>query len=195
VFEDDKQLVRRLLAGDERGFGQFFDRYSHLLAAFVLRRTRLDRATVEDVVQNALIRTVHSLGQYRGEASLLTWMCQIARSELADRQRREQRRPRVVSYDADAGLGAAVEQIAAADATAPVADLGDDVRGEAVWQTLAALPERQARVLELKYGDDLSVEEIAVQMGMTVIAAQSLLARARSAFREAWAQNKQPGER
>jgi RNA polymerase sigma-70 factor (ECF subfamily) len=194
VFEDDKQLVRRLLAGDERGFGQFFDRYSHRLAAFVVRRTRLDRAAVEDVVQNAMIRAVRSLGQYRGEASLLTWMCQIARSELADRQRREQRRPQVISYDADAGLGAAVDQIAVADAIGPVAGFDDGARGEAVWQTLAALPDRQARVLELKYGDDLSVEEIAVQLGVTVTAAQSLLARARNAFREAWAQTNQPGE-
>ena len=194
MFEDDKQLVQRLLAGDERGFGQFFDRYAHLLAAFVVRRTRLDRAAVEDVVQNAMIRTVRSLGQYRGEASLLTWMCQIARSELADRQRREQRRPKITSYDADAGLGAAVEQIAAADAIRPVVAFGDGARGEAVRQTLAALPERQAQVLELKYGDDLSVEEIAVQLGMTVTAAQSLLARARSAFRDAWAQTNQPGE-
>jgi RNA polymerase sigma-70 factor (ECF subfamily) len=194
VYEDDKQLVRRLLAGDERGFGQFFDRYSHLLVAFVMRRTGLDHAAVEDVVQNSMIRTVRSLGQYRGEASLLTWMCQIARSELVDRQRREQRRPQVISYDADARLGAAVEQIAAADATGPVVALGNGARGEAARQTLAALPERQARALELKYGDDLSVAEIAVQMGMTVTAAQSLLARARNAFREAWTQTNQPGE-
>jgi RNA polymerase sigma-70 factor (ECF subfamily) len=194
VFEDDKQLVRRLLAGDERGFEQFFGRYSQLLAAFVLRRTRLDRAAVEDVVQNAMIRAVRSLGQYRGEASLLTWMCQIARSELADQQRRDQRRPQLASYDADARLGVAVEQIAAAEAAGPAAGFGEGVHSEAVWQTLAGLPERQARVLELKYGDDLSVEEIAVQMGMTVTAAQSLLARARSAFRDAWQQTHPSGE-
>jgi RNA polymerase sigma-70 factor, ECF subfamily len=192
VFEDDKQLIRRLLAGDERGFEEFFGRYSQLLAAFVLRRTRLDRAAVEDVVQNAMIRAVRSLAQYRGEASLLTWMCQIARSELADQQRRDQRRPQLTSYDADSGLGVAVEQIAA-QAAVSAAGFGEGMHSEAVWQTLAGLPERQARVLELKYGDDLSVEEIAVQMGMTVTAAQSLLARARSAFRDAW-ETHQSGE-
>jgi RNA polymerase sigma-70 factor (ECF subfamily) len=193
VFEEDKQLVRRLLAGDERSFEQFFGRYSQLLAAFVLRRTQLDRATVEDVVQNAMIRAMNSLAQYRAEASLLTWMCQIARSELADQQRREQRRPKLASYDTDAALGELVAQTASAGAASGTA-LAGGVRSEAVWQTLGSLPERQARALELKYGDDLSVEEIAVQMGMTVTAAQSLLARARGAFRDAWAQLNTSGE-
>lgn len=193
MFEEDKQLVRRLLAGDERSFEQFFGRYSQLLAAFVLRRTQLDRAAVEDVVQNAMIRAMNSLAQYRAEASLLTWMCQIARSELADQQRREQRRPKLASYDADAALGALVAQTASASA-ASGAGLADGVHSEAVWQTLGRLPERQVRVLELKYGDDLSVEDIAVQMGMTVTAAQSLLARARGAFRDAWAQLNTSGE-
>ena len=193
MFEEDKQLVRRLLAGDERSFEQFFGRYSQLLAAFVLRRTQLDRAAVEDVVQNAMIRAMNSLAQYRAEASLLTWMCQIARSELADQQRREQRRPKLASYDTDAALGELVAQTASAGAASGTA-LAGGVRSEAVWQTLGSLPERQARALELKYGDDLSVEEIAVQMGMTVTAAQSLLARARGAFRDAWAQLNTSGE-
>ena len=192
MFEEDKQLVRRLLAGDERSFEQFFGRYSQLLAAFVLRRTQLDRATVEDVVQNAMIRAMNSLAQYRAEASLLTWMCQIARSELADQQRREQRRPKLASYDTDAALGALVAQTASAGAASGAGP--DGVHSEAVWQTLGRLPERQARALELKYGDDLSVEDIAVQMGMTVTAAQSLLARARGAFRDAWAQLNASGE-
>lgn len=193
MFEEDKQLVRRLLAGDERSFEQFFGRYSQLLAAFVLRRTQLDRTAVEDVVQNAMIRAMNSLAQYRAEASLLTWMCQIARSELADQQRREQRRPKLASYDTDAALGALVAQTASAGA-ASGAGLADGVHSEAVFQTLGRLPERQARALELKYGDDLSVEDIAVQMGMTVTAAQSLLARARGAFRDTWAQLNASGE-
>jgi DNA-directed RNA polymerase specialized sigma24 family protein len=43
--------------------------------------------------------------------------------------------------------------------------------------------------LEAKYGDGLSVEEIAAMLGVTTIAAQSLLARAREAFRDLWIAN------
>jgi DNA-directed RNA polymerase specialized sigma24 family protein len=49
--------------------------------------------------------------------------------------------------------------------------------------------------LEAKYGDGLSVEEIAALLGVTTTAAQSLLARAREAFRDRWrATNRNSGE-
>ena len=51
---------------------------------------------------------------------------------------------------------------------------------------LELLPDRYAQALEAKYGDGLSVEEIARQLDLSVIAAQSLLARARNLFREHW---------
>jgi RNA polymerase sigma-70 factor (ECF subfamily) len=53
-------------------------------------------------------------------------------------------------------------------------------------QVLETLPEHYARALEAKYGDGLSVEEIARQLGLTVVATQSLLARARETFRKLW---------
>ena len=59
----------------------------------------------------------------------------------------------------------------------------------AVITALNALPERYALALEAKYGDGLAVEEIAVLLGVTTVAAQSLLARAREAFRDLWLAN------
>ena len=53
-------------------------------------------------------------------------------------------------------------------------------------QVLAAMPEHYARALEAKYGDGLSVEDIARELGLTSTAAQSLLARARQTFRARW---------
>jgi RNA polymerase sigma-70 factor (ECF subfamily) len=54
------------------------------------------------------------------------------------------------------------------------------------------LPARYARALEWKYGDGFSVDEIARMLGLTTIAAQSLLARARVAFKQSWPQELQP---
>ena len=56
-----------------------------------------------------------------------------------------------------------------------------------VHAALDYLPQRYAQVLELKYLEDLSVETIAVRLGVTAITVQSLLARARTAFRDATA--------
>jgi RNA polymerase sigma-70 factor (ECF subfamily) len=71
----------------------------------------------------------------------------------------------------------------------PSAQVEAELHGAAVLRTLNSLPERYALALEAKYGDGLSVEEIAAMLGVTTIAAQSLLARAREAFRDLWLAN------
>ena len=185
MFDEDRQLARQLASGDQRVFHAFFDRYAPLLTAFVLRRSNLDRTSAEDVVQNVLIRALRALPGYRGEASLLTWLCQICHSELADGHRRARRRPATVSMDSDDTASAAVGQLRANSELDQEREAlsGDEA---AALRVLERLPERYAYALEWKYGDDMSVEEIARQLGITVTAAQSLLARAREAFREAW---------
>jgi RNA polymerase sigma-70 factor (ECF subfamily) len=179
VFEEDRQLARRVLDGDEQGFRVFFDRYAPLLVGFVLRRSGSGFAAAEDVVQDVMIKAMRSLPQYRAEASLYTWLCQICRSEMADSRRRDARRPVALSMDADGSAAAAVYNL-----PAPVELQGG--ADEGVLQVLKGLPEHHARILEMKYGDEQSVEEIARNLGITVTAAQSLLARARNGFREDW---------
>jgi RNA polymerase sigma factor (sigma-70 family) len=68
----------------------------------------------------------------------------------------------------------------------PAAEVEAELHRVAVIEALNALPERYALALEAKYGDGLSVDEIAAVLGVTPIAAQSLLARAREAFRDHW---------
>jgi RNA polymerase sigma-70 factor, ECF subfamily len=193
VFEDDKRLARRLLEGDHAAFDSFFERSAQRLANFVMRRSGLDPAAAEDIVQNAMIKALRSLQGYRGEASLFTWMCEICRSELANYHQKAERRAAHVSLDTDDDCRRTVLKLVAAPALEPQASLDRDELAETVLRTLRNLPERYARILEWKYGDDLSVQEIGHMLGVTTIAAQSLLARARDAFRDAW-RELEPGE-
>ena len=184
VFSEDQELVQRLLDGDHRAFRRFMDRYAQRLAAFVARRCG-DSTAVEDLVQNTLIRAMRALAQYRAEASLYTWLCQVACSEMLDQRRRAQRRVPTVSLHHDEFAGV-VEALP--DPEGCPGGLPDSLPGDAVLATLERLPRRYARVLEWKYGDEASVEEIGRLLGIGATAAQSLLARARSAFRETWEQ-------
>jgi RNA polymerase sigma factor (sigma-70 family) len=68
----------------------------------------------------------------------------------------------------------------------PAAEVQAAWDSEAVIRALNALPERYALALEAKYGDGLSVKEIGDLLGLTPIATQSLLARARELFRTRW---------
>jgi RNA polymerase sigma-70 factor (ECF subfamily) len=179
-------LVERMRAGDQRAFDEFFDVSARRLAAFIARRSALDSASLEDIVQCTLIKAVRKLDSYRGEAALFTWISEICRHELADVRRKAARRPAHVSLDETATTQDVVAQLCAPEHREPEAELEAATQRVAVMQILNSLPEHYARALEAKYGDGLSVEDIARQLELTVIGAQSLLARARKAFRERW---------
>ena len=186
VFQEDLQLARRLIGGDPHTFRLFVDGYAQRLAAFVMRHTGADHASAEDIVQDTLIRAIRALPQYRGEASLYTWLCQICRSEMVDQHRKAVRRPQTVSLDAHPRIAALV------DARAAPEELPFDLSGAgsgskaAILRSLALIPGRYAQALEWKYGDDASVDEIGRMLGISSVAAQSLLAGAREALRDVW---------
>jgi RNA polymerase sigma-70 factor (ECF subfamily) len=173
-------------AGDQAAFDAFFAAYAPRLAAFVARRSSLDRAGIEDMVQASLIKAIRNLESFRGEASLFTWLCTISRRELASLHRKMQRQPVHESADGDTATRDRLLELRVPSDKEPPDELELEVRQAAVAKALNSLPERYARVLEWKYGDGFSVEEIAGMLGLTPIAVQSLLARARKEFKEVW---------
>jgi len=182
-------------AGERRAFDEFFHAYAPRLVAFIARRSGLDDASVEDIVQNTLVKAMRNLSNYRGEASLFTWLTQIGRHELADAMRKAARRPLHLSLQDSDHVARLASQLRLAPHQEPAAQAEAEIAAAAVIEALNSLPERYSLALEAKYGDGLSVEEIAALLGVTTTAAQSLLARAREAFRERWrASNSNPGD-
>lgn len=187
MHEEDRQLVTKLLAGEEASFRLFFQDYFPRIFRFILRRVG-DEEAARDIVQAALGKGVQKLELYRGEASLFTWLCQIARHELADSMARTARQlpilRGVVAWEDDPQVRASLESIPSDGDAEPEAVRQREELAVIVHAALDYLPQRYARVLELKYLEDLPVETIAERLGVTAITVQSLLARARSAFRE-----------
>lgn len=186
--ESDRDLVRRLLAGDERAFTVFFDSFFPRLYRFALVRLGQDESAAQDVVQQALCKAMRGIGSWRGEASLFTWLCQICRNELAGycrKRGREQGRTLLLEDHPD--IRAALESTGIAAQGDPVAAFRRTEVARLVQATLDYLPDRYGDALEWKYMEGLAVEEIATRLGTTAVAAQSLLARARHAFRDAFA--------
>ena len=137
-------------------------------------------------MQATLTKAMRKLADYRGEAALFTWLCQICRREIVDRVRAEKRRSeRVVLIDDQPDLRAAMESIEAPDEYDLVKSYGRAEFGRLIQSVLDRLPVRYGDALEWKYVEGHSVEEIGERLGIGHTAAQSLLARARVSFREA----------
>jgi RNA polymerase sigma-70 factor, ECF subfamily len=183
----DGALVRRMRAGEEAAFEEFFESHFHGLYRFALLRVGQDSGLAKEVAQAAICKAFEKLDSYRGEASLFSWLCSICRFEISAHFRRERRSPPLVStFGEDAETRGILESLRCG---------GDDPERRLLRAEVAVmvhlivdhLPPRYAQVLESKYTDGLSVREIAEQMGITPKAAESLLSRARQAFRDAFA--------
>lgn len=181
----ERELVRRMLGGDEGAFDEFFADYFPRLFRFAILRLR-DPDAAEDIVQTSLIAAVRHLSSWRAEAALFTWLCTICRREIAAWEKRTSRRVIVSIADDDPGLRAALDSISAAD-DAPDAGLARADTGRIVQLALDHLPPRYSRALDWKYLEELSVDDIAGRLQCTPKAAESLLTRARDAFRDAFA--------
>ena len=184
MYVEDLELARRVAARDRGAAEAFFDDYFARLYRFVAKRVDQPDAC-EDVVQETMIKAIRNLATYRGEASLFTWLCQIGRNEISNYfQRYGRREAATLSLDDDPNVRAALESL-----DLGVLDQTDRMALEEVVQlTLDHLPERYSSALEWKYLEGLSVEEIADRIGSGVVAAQSLLARARRAFRQGFSE-------
>ena len=184
---EDLALVRRMLAGDEDAFDGFFDAHFAPLYRFALARMGHDEDGAEDVVQAALARAVTKLATFRGEAQLFTWLCTFCRHEISAFYARARRTPPTTTLVEDSPEVRAALESLARTVTSPDSLIHREETARLVHVALDRLPARYGDALEWKYVEELPVVEIAARLELSPKAAESLLTRAREAFRDAFA--------
>jgi RNA polymerase sigma-70 factor (ECF subfamily) len=181
----DRRLARRLGKGDEASFRQFFDASFPRLYRFALARLDGDVEAAADVAQETLVRALDRMSDFRGESSLYTWLCAICRHCIADWTRRRPGRAGAVELDEDApAVRLALEALSRGSAEDPEASLATGELRRLIHATLDALPARYGSALQWRYLDELPVPEVARRLGLPYKATESLLSRARMAFRD-----------
>lgn len=183
-IEQDRALAGAVAGGDAAAFDAFFKEYFPRLFRFALSRVDNDPALAEEIVQRTMCIVVRKMSSYRGEALLFTWLCQICRNELAAVHRQAGERFRTdIAIDDHPAVQAALESMLAGDLR-PESEQRQREIAQFVRATLQHLPSHYALALELKYVEGHSVAEIARELELSEKATESLLTRARNAFRE-----------
>jgi RNA polymerase sigma-70 factor, ECF subfamily len=183
--ERDRALARRMCDGEEAAIAEFCRDYLPRVYRFAAARVRVE-ADADDVVQNVMRNAARRIETFRGDATLISWLFQICRRELAKRYAQIDRAP-ALAIDGDEALRAIVESIEASRSSEPEHAVLRLELTKQLRRALEELPARYADALEMKYVDDLSSKEIAEHLGIGDEATQSLLARARRALREVFA--------
>jgi len=175
----DADLIRAVQAGDAAALETLYHRHLPAVWRFAFARLLGDTATVEDVVSETFLAAVRRIDRLDPDGgSLVGWLIGIARHKIGDVRRR---RVRVHS-----GVAADDQADAAGDTGDPAAPLESAETRAHVADVLDSLPEEQRMALEWKYLEKLSVRDIAHRLGRTEKAAETILYRARKAFREAY---------
>lgn len=187
----DLALVERILAGDRSAFAglmRLHNRRLYRLARAALRSP----SEAEDALQEAYLHAYQSLSQFRGEASLSSWLSRLVLNECFGRLRRHNRRQNVVPI---------VRSPAEIDS---VADLESDLPEQAAARTemralieakLDELPEDFRIVFVLRSIEELSVEETAQTLDIQEATVRSRHFRAKSLLRESLARELDLAER
>ncbi|OGY17492.1 MAG: hypothetical protein A2784_01925 [Candidatus Chisholmbacteria bacterium RIFCSPHIGHO2_01_FULL_48_12] len=177
---EETSLVTRLLGGDEGALKEWVKEYEPRLLRFVVKKMKPEDA--QEVVQDTLLAALDCLPVWSGRSSLWSWMCGIARHEIADFYRKK--RLKTIAFSRFASLEQLVGEM-----SGPEQRLD---RKELVMRIKAAMTQLswgQRQLLQLKYMEELSVDRVAQRLGMTFKATESALFRARRAFAMAFLAN------
>jgi RNA polymerase sigma-70 factor, ECF subfamily len=177
---EDVRLMHLVGAGDTQAFEQLIERHQSLVAGTVARMLG-SNADVEDIAQQVFIRVWRSAGRYVAKAKFTTWLLKITRNLVFNEMRRAKRHPHLpVQIEPGAEeIPLRDEQAGTPDATLLEAELQN-----AIEQAIGQLPETQRMALVLRRYEELSYEDIADVLDLSVPAVKSLLFRARTELRE-----------
>ena len=183
----DQDLARRLRNGDESAFEEFFAEYFPRVYRFARVRLTGDDDAAEEVAQTTLSRALDKISTYRGEAALFVWLCSFCRHEITAWSERSGKAPQVSLSDDSAETRAILDALAALSADDPEREYERRELSRLVHVALDHLPGKYKEALVCRYLEGASVDEIGRRLNLGYKAAESLLTRARQAFREGFA--------
>lgn len=177
----ESQLIQCILAGETRALEHFYERYADALYAYIYHACGCDREDAEDIWQETLLAAIRGLDTFHSQSRLFTWLCAIAHRKIADYYRKLGRPVETITEDQQDDLFILVDQ-----SPLPEDWIQEKTTKIRVVTTLQKLPDEYRYVLVARYAHEESVAEISRKLGKSYKATESILSRARFAFKNAF---------
>lgn len=181
VKEDEPDLVAAAQAGDLNAFDTLVGRYERKIFRLAQNITQ-NREDAEDVMQEAFLKAFEHLHEFQGNSRFYTWLVRIAVNQALMKLRK--RRPNQVSLDEQMDTG---EELIPRDVEdwgpSPVERFEQSELSDILRKAIGELDPSFRIVFQLRDIEDLSTEETAEALGLSVPAVKSRLLRARLKLR------------
>lgn len=180
--------LRAARSGDKEAIARFYEAHVDGLYTFIYYRVGRDTALAEDVVQETFTVALSRHAEYDpARGSVATWLTVLSRNVIRDHLKAHRRSDELATaWDRiDATLAQTFASMAERPLPGEVLERAET--RDLVHMAIANLPEQYRTALTRKYVEGESLEQLAGNLGISVDAAKSLLARARRAFRDTFA--------
>lgn len=180
---DEAVLIEQAKAGEQDAFATLLERYERKILRLARNITQNDE-DAEDVLQEAFLKAYTHLDDFKGDSRFYTWIVRIAVNESLMKLRKR-KTSKTVSLDEelDTGEDTVVREVAVWDDTPESRFSQEELKG-ILDDAVAGLPPIFRNVFVLRDIEELSTEEAAQALGISVPAVKSRLLRARLQLRE-----------
>jgi RNA polymerase sigma-70 factor, ECF subfamily len=176
--DPDVALMLRVQTGDEAAFEALVHKHTRAVLNLVYRYLG-DASRAEDVAQDVFVKVYRARMKYEPKAKFSTWLYRIAVNHCLNEIRARKSQPAVA-----APVNDLLEHPSAED---PDARLRQGELREAVKAAIDALPDNQRMAVLLSRYEDMTYDQIAETMGLSLEAVKSVLFRAKENLKQALA--------
>jgi RNA polymerase sigma-70 factor, ECF subfamily len=192
VKDDESALVAAAKAGDVSAFETLVGRYERKIFRLTQNITQ-NREDAEDAMQEAFLKAYEHLQNFEGNSRFYTWLVRIAVNQALMKLRK--RRPNVVSLDEEVDTGEDMVPREVEDwGPSPAERYAQTELSEILGKVIGDLDPQFRIVFQLRDIEELSTEETAEALGLSVPAVKSRLLRARLKLRQTLNQYFKQGE-
>jgi RNA polymerase sigma-70 factor (ECF subfamily) len=175
---DERTLVEQLKKGDETAFKTIVETWQNMVYNTALGIVQ-NQEDAEDIAQEVFVQAYQSIGSFKGESKLSTWLYRITVTKSLDHERRKRRKKRFafvrsIFSDQNEVL------INPPDFHHPGVSLDNKEDAAVLFKAIAELPENQRIVFTLNKVEGLSYQEVSEVMKSTVSSVESLMHRAKN---------------
>lgn len=177
-LDAEEKLVQDLQAGSEQAFSILVDLYQNKALSTCLGFIP-NRQDAEDVVQEVFVEVFRSIGNFKGESRLSSWIYRIVVNKSLEALRYKKRKKRKAFFQSLIGLNEQNGSLDGQDFDHPGVLMENKERSMVLFSKIDELPESQRVVFTLCKLDDLSYREAAEIMKTSVSSVESLMFRAK----------------
>ena len=180
----DYKIVKRAIAGDKKAYGELFKRYKDSVYFMILKMVN-NRADAEDLTFEAFEKAFGSLNFYSPQFAFSTWLFKIASNNTIDFIRKKRAKLVSLEYDDINQDERGYIYSIPADVLTPEEEIVRMQRVSFLRKQVAMLKGRYRRLIELRYFDEYSYDEIADVLGIPLGTVKAQLFRARELLQTA----------